>query len=61
MMPIRVFITPIPAFTMERSACSRCADPGVQDRPAHALCGADTLYYTQYMPGETALYLAKPL
>jgi ribosomal protein S18 acetylase RimI-like enzyme len=37
--------------------------PGVRayDRLGYALCGADALYYGSYMPGETALYLAKVL
>ena len=37
--------------------------PGVAayERLGYALCGADRLYYGDYMPGETALYLAKPL
>jgi ribosomal protein S18 acetylase RimI-like enzyme len=37
--------------------------PGVTayERLGYALCGADTLYYTQYMPGETAIHLAKRL
>jgi ribosomal protein S18 acetylase RimI-like enzyme len=37
--------------------------PGVlaYERLGYALCGADSLYYGQYMPGESALYLAKPL
>jgi ribosomal protein S18 acetylase RimI-like enzyme len=37
--------------------------PGVRayNRLGYSLCGADTLYYGAYMPGETALYLAKPL
>lgn len=37
--------------------------PGVRayNRLGYALCGADTLYYGAYMPGETALYLAKML
>jgi ribosomal protein S18 acetylase RimI-like enzyme len=37
--------------------------PGVRayERLGYALCGADTRYYGTYMPGETALYLAKPL
>ncbi len=37
--------------------------PGVTayNRIGYALCGADTLYYGEYMPGETAIYLAKPL
>jgi GNAT superfamily N-acetyltransferase len=37
--------------------------PGVQayERLGYALCGADRLYYGAYMPGESALYLAKPL
>jgi len=37
--------------------------PGVAayERLGYALCGADALYYGDYMPGETALYLAKPL
>lgn len=37
--------------------------PGVAayGRLGYALCGADTLYYGEYMPGETAIYLAKRL
>lgn len=37
--------------------------PGVAayERLGYALCGADRLYYGDYMPGETALYLAKLL
>lgn len=37
--------------------------PGVAayNRLGYALCGADTLYYGDYMPGETAIYLAKRL
>lgn len=37
--------------------------PGVAayERLGYALCGADRLYYGDYAPGETALYLAKPL
>ena len=37
--------------------------PGVAaySRLGYALCGADTLYYGSYMPGETAIYLAKRL
>ncbi len=37
--------------------------PGVvaYNRLGYALCGADTLYYGPYMPGETAIYLAKRL
>lgn len=37
--------------------------PGVKayERLGYALCGADRYYYDQYMPGETAIYLAKPL
>lgn len=37
--------------------------PGVRayERLGYSLCGADTRYYGQYMPGETALYLAKSL
>ncbi len=37
--------------------------PGVvaYERLGYALCGADRLYYGDYMPGETALYLAKRL
>ena len=37
--------------------------PGVAayDRLGYALCGADTRYYGRYMPGETAIYLAKSL
>lgn len=37
--------------------------PGVAayERLGYALCGADRLYYGEYMPGETALYLAKLL
>jgi ribosomal protein S18 acetylase RimI-like enzyme len=37
--------------------------PGVAayHRLGYALCGADTMYYGAYMPGETAIYLAKRL
>lgn len=37
--------------------------PGVRayERLGYQLCGADALYYGQYMPGETAIYLAKRL
>ena len=37
--------------------------PGVAayERLGYALCGADRLYYGAYMPGESALYLAKML
>lgn len=37
--------------------------PGVAayERLGYHLCGADRYYYGDYMPGETALYLAKPL
>jgi ribosomal protein S18 acetylase RimI-like enzyme len=37
--------------------------PGViaYERLGYSLCGADRLYYGDYMPGETALYLAKSL
>jgi ribosomal protein S18 acetylase RimI-like enzyme len=37
--------------------------PGVAayERLGYRLCGADTLYYGRYMPGETAIYLAKTL
>jgi ribosomal protein S18 acetylase RimI-like enzyme len=37
--------------------------PGVAayERLGYALCGADRLYYGDYMPGETAIYLAKML
>jgi ribosomal protein S18 acetylase RimI-like enzyme len=37
--------------------------PGVAayQRLGYALCGADRLYYGAYMPGESALYLAKML
>ena len=37
--------------------------PGVRayERLGYALCGADRYYYGAYMPGETAIYLAKPL
>ena len=37
--------------------------PGVRayERLGYALCGADTRYYGQYMPDETAIYLAKSL
>jgi ribosomal protein S18 acetylase RimI-like enzyme len=37
--------------------------PGVAayERLGYELCGADRLYYGSYMPGETALYLAKML
>ena len=35
--------------------------PGVRayERLGYALCGVDSLYYGSYMPGESALYLAK--
>jgi len=37
--------------------------PGVAfyNHVGYALCGADRLYYGPYMPGETAIYLAKEL
>lgn len=37
--------------------------PGVTayERLGYALCGVDRLYYGSYMPGESAIYLAKPL
>jgi ribosomal protein S18 acetylase RimI-like enzyme len=37
--------------------------PGVAayERLGYSLCGVDRLYYGDYMPGETALYLAKPV
>lgn len=37
--------------------------PGVHayQRLGYQLCGVDTLYYGSYMPGESALYLAKML
>ncbi len=37
--------------------------PGVAayEKLGYSLCGADRLYYGEYMPGETAIYLAKPL
>jgi ribosomal protein S18 acetylase RimI-like enzyme len=37
--------------------------PGVAayERLGYALCGADRTYYGTYMPGETAIYLAKSL
>ncbi|HEY4177808.1 MAG TPA: GNAT family N-acetyltransferase [Kofleriaceae bacterium] len=37
--------------------------PGVAayEKCGYSLCGADTHYYGQYMPGETAIYLAKTL
>lgn len=37
--------------------------PGVRfyERLGYTLCGADALYYGAYMPGESALYLAKSL
>ena len=37
--------------------------PGIAayERLGYILCVADTLYYTRYMQGETAVYLAKPL
>jgi ribosomal protein S18 acetylase RimI-like enzyme len=37
--------------------------PGVAayERLGYALCGADARYYGSYMPGETAIYLAKEL
>jgi ribosomal protein S18 acetylase RimI-like enzyme len=37
--------------------------PGIAayERLGYALCGADRLYYGDYMPGESAIYLAKSL
>ncbi len=37
--------------------------PGITayNRLGYALCGVDTRYYGDYMPGETAIYLAKSL
>jgi ribosomal protein S18 acetylase RimI-like enzyme len=37
--------------------------PGVRayERLGYSLCGADTRYYGQYMPNETAIYLAKSI
>ncbi len=37
--------------------------PGVRayERLGYSLCGADTRYYGQYMPDETAIYLAKSI
>lgn len=37
--------------------------PGVlaYERLGYSLCGADRLFYGSYMPGEAAIYLAKPL
>lgn len=37
--------------------------PGVRayERLGYALCGVDALYYESYMPGESAIYLAKSL
>lgn len=37
--------------------------PGVRayERLGYSLCGVDALYYGSYMPGESALYLAKSL
>lgn len=37
--------------------------PGIAayERLGYSLCGADRLYYGAYMPGETAIYLAKVL
>jgi ribosomal protein S18 acetylase RimI-like enzyme len=37
--------------------------PGIAayERLGYTLCGADRLYYGSYMPGETAIYLAKML
>lgn len=37
--------------------------PGIHayERLGYSLCGADSLFYGAYMPGESALYLAKPL
>jgi hypothetical protein len=42
---------------------SNVSVPGVRayERRGYALCGADTRYYGAYMPGETALYFAKPM
>ena len=37
--------------------------PGVAayEKLGYTLCGVDTLYYGSYMPGEAAIYLAKPM
>jgi ribosomal protein S18 acetylase RimI-like enzyme len=37
--------------------------PGIRayERLGYSLCGADRLFYGGYMPGEEAIYLAKPL
>jgi len=37
--------------------------PGVRtyEHLGYGLCGADALHYGSYMPGESAIYLAKPL
>lgn len=37
--------------------------PGVRayERLGYALCGVDSLYYGAYMPGESAIYLAKSI
>jgi ribosomal protein S18 acetylase RimI-like enzyme len=37
--------------------------PGIRayERLGYTLCGADRLYYGSYMPGESAVYLAKSL
>jgi hypothetical protein len=51
-VPIRLFTFPILVFTMIRSCCSRCADPGVHDRPKHASSGTSFLeYIVKYRDG----------
>jgi hypothetical protein len=37
--------------------------PGVRayERLGYTLCGADALYYESYMPGESAIFMAKGL
>lgn len=63
----RALLEQVEAFAREVGAShvwletSNVNVPGVRayERLGYALCGADTLYYGSYMPGEWAIYLAK--
>jgi GNAT superfamily N-acetyltransferase len=65
----RALLAEVEAHGRERGAThvwletSNVNVPGVRayNRLGYALCGADARYYGPYMPGETALYLAKSL
>lgn len=65
----RALLERVEAFGRERAAThvwletSNVNVPGVRayERLGYALCGADRHYYGAYMPGETAIYLAKSI